>query len=174
MTICGINHSTDITWRGPPPRLLDSTRAETAMLAMLNTWPMPICCRGVGRGILSLLLLPAVNFLQSGQRVWLARLVHSAVEINENTNIEPAGIWKPDPATWRSVARAWRTVRLIWIPIGVAKMMLVDHSGSIFISVLRSSTCWTVHSFHGLDRAGSMSSSVFSAARFSTLHKKEI
>lgn len=71
------------------------------------------------------------------------------------------------------MVRAWRTVRLLWIPIGVAKNILVHQSGKILIRVLRSSTCWTVHNLHGfaIKPSALMSPSVFSAARFRNLHE---
>lgn len=87
------------------------------------------------------------------------------------TRIEPGGTWKRGDRL-RSVVRAWRMVRLTWIPIGVAKRMPVDQSGRILIRVLRSSTCLTLHSFHGcfaMEPSALMSSSVLSAARFRSL-----
>lgn len=75
------------------------------------------------------------------------------------------------------MVRAWRTTRLAWMPIGVARKILEDQRGKILIRVLRSSTCWTVHSFHGfaIEPSGFVASSVFNAARFRNLRnaKKE-
>lgn len=58
------------------------------------------------------------------------------------------------------------------IPIGVLMKMADDQIGKIFMRVLRSSTCSTVHSLHGfaIDPSGLVSPSLFSAARFRKLH----
>lgn len=83
---------------------------------------------------------------------------------------EPAGIVKCGPRCL-SIVRAWSIVRLLEIPIGVLRKMPVDHSGMIFIRVLRSFTSLTVHNFHvfSYEPSNCLSSSVFSAARFKNL-----
>lgn len=137
---------------------------------MLSTWPMPICCSGVG-------VLPH-SFFHIGQRQRSVRITPAAVEIKAKTIMEPAETWKwrqPPPPTWRSVDRAWSTVRLRRIPIGVLRKMLDDHKGRILIRFLRSSTCWTVQSFHGfaIEPSGRTSPSDLRAARFSDLHSSQ-
>ena len=75
-----------------------------------------------------------------------------------------------------SIVRAWSIKRLLVIPIGVLRKMPVDHSGMIFIRVLRSSTSLTVHSFHDFayEPSNCLSVSVFSAAQFKNLRKKKM
>lgn len=162
-TICGTSHITEMRRR----RLLTSTAAESAMLVKLKTWPMPISCRGVRS------LLPGVRRFQAGLRQRSMRTTPRAVERKEKMMMEPAEKVKEEVRR-RSEARAWRTVRLSWTPIGVPRKMLEDHKGRILITDFRSSTCWTVHSFHGraTDPFGRMSPSTFTAARFSCLHDK--
>lgn len=89
-----------------------------------------------------------------------------------NTSMVAAGI-RTFSTMWRSMVRAWRTERLIWIPIGVATRMAVDHRGRSWIRVLRSSTCCTVHISHGFEVVpfSCMSPSVLSAARLSDLYE---
>lgn len=92
------------------------------------------------------------------------------VEINTNTKTDAGGILKWGPRR-RSMVRAWRTAKLDCMPIGVAKNILEDHMGNILIRVLSSSTCWTVHVFHGFatEPSGLMSVSDLNAARFRNL-----
>ena len=172
---CGNNHRASMGVMGPAGwfwrwwawairSLLDSTRAETAMLRALRIWPRPILWRGVGEWL--------VSFFHNGHKIRSMRVREMAVEMNAMTKMEPAGILKWGPR-WRSMVRAWRTVRLLWIPIGVDKNILVHQSGKILIRVLRSSTCWTVHNLHGfaIKPSALLSPSVFSAARFRNLHE---
>ena len=61
---------------------------------------------------------------------------------------------------------------LDWMTSGVHKNKPVDHSGSILISPLKSSTSCTVHSSHDFPREPSafVSFSAFSAARLKNLY----
>ena len=99
------------------------------------------------------------------------RVREIAVEVSIKTIMVPAGILKCGPR-WRSIVRACRTVKLIRTPIGVLKKMPLDSIGNILIKDLRSSTCCTEQSLHGLamELSELVSPSAFSAAQFRNLH----
>nr|GMD64492.1 hypothetical protein MIMGU_mgv1a014916mg [Ipomoea batatas] len=166
---CGRSHSTEMGAMSASDfaatfRLLDSM-AETAMAAMLNTWPIPTRWSGVGG-------FPA-NLFHAGDSIRSKRIRESEVERKTKTTIEPAGMWKWRPR-WRSIVKAWRIDKLRFIAIGVDKNMAVDHSGKILIMVLKSSTSLTLHNLHCFLFVPSAATSPlpFIAARFKNLHNE--
>ena len=109
-----------------------------------------------------------------GTNLSIMKMVMAVAKRLKTAN-EPAGIMNCGPRCL-SIVRAWSMKRLVEIPIGVPKNIPVDHSGMIFIRVLRSSTSLTVHSFHDLayEPSNCLSVSIFSAAQFKSLHKKMV
>lgn len=172
---CGTSHKTDIgttfesSFDFATLSLFFSTNADIQMLIIVRTWPVPIRWSGV-KVRLSRLWHAGIKSLSQIMR-------KTAVEISTKTSIEAAGILKCGPIR-RSIFRDWRTAKLLWMPIGVAKKMLEDHSGNILMRFLSCSTCCTVHVFHGFafKPFELISPSVLSAAWFKNLihHKQKI
>lgn len=153
-------------------RRFDSTSAETTMLRIFSMWPKPIRWRSVGE--------QWVRFRHVEKRRRSIRVREMLTVIWTKNRVEPAGNLKCRPR-WRSMERAWRMVKLLWIAIVVPRNMFEDQRGKILRRFLKSSTCWTVHGFHGFATIelswSPKSPSVFKASwfrRFRSLHGNSI
>lgn len=88
------------------------------------------------------------------------------------TTILPAGILNPPWPRPRSMVIASRTKKTALDAIGMFKNTAVDKIGKILIRALKSSTCCTVHRFHGFATEPSALVSLisFRAAGFRNLY----
>ena len=166
MASCGASHNNDIgtTLRScdlASLNLFASTSAATMLLTIVMTWPMPMRCRCVGG-------LVGASFTQSGNTRRSNNGIVTQVPMSEHKWIEATGILK-----WElrrlSMVLPCMIMKLISTAIGIHSIKPLIHIGTILTSLFRSSTCCTVHNFHGFTIFELDSSSLFTAARFKNL-----